>query len=304
MSQLIVMIVLALAAAFLFALAADLQRRGAHEVLAGAGAPLPATGAKRLLLSLPTNGTWRTGVFANIGAFILQAAALAKGSVATVQPLIATQLLFVVGMGSVRQRAWPPVRDSVSAIAVCAGLAWLLATEGRIVLQGQPNRQRIVLTMIVVIVLILALVVISRMSTAWLGSMLLGVGTGLFQAMSAGFMKLALRDYSAGGITAALGDWPLYAVPVSVLGGVALGQLAFASGSLPPAVAAMSVTNPVASLTFALVAFETFPRDAGLLTAVVLSGALIAAGIIGIATAPTTRQLLAEQAGMSAGQRD
>ncbi|MGV0741193.1 DMT family transporter [Mycolicibacterium sp. XJ870] len=293
MSALIVMIVLALAAAFLFALAAHLQRRGAHEVMAGAGAPLQdSSGAKRLLSGLPGNRTWLTGVAANFGAFALQAAALAKGSVATVQPLISTQLLFVVAMGSVRQREWPPLRDCLSALAVCAGLAWLLATEGRIVLHGQPDRGRILLTVVVVVVVIAVLVAAGRASQAWLASMLLGVGTGLFQAMSAGFMKLALRDYAAGGLQATVQDWPLYAVPVSVLGGVVLGQLAFATGSLPPAVAAMSVTNPVASLTFALFAFETFPRDAGLLTAVVLSGALIAAGIIGIATAPGTRQML------------
>jgi drug/metabolite transporter (DMT)-like permease len=295
MPNLGLVIALALVAAYLFALAAHLQRRGAQEVMAGTRASVQeSAGAKRLLQGLPANRTWQWGVLANFGAFAFQAAALAVGTVATVQPLIATQLLFVLSLASFQQHRWPTVRDGLSAVAVCGGIALLLSTEGRMGLAGHPDRPRIIVTLLCVIAVIAVLVAVSRSAPSWLASMLLGTGTGLFQAMSAGFMKLALRDYAHRGLADMLTDWPLYAVPISVLGGVVLGQLAFASGTLPPAVAAMSVTNPVASLAFALFAFEVFPREPQLLAEIAVSAVIITIGIIGLATATSTREYLTE----------
>ncbi|MCX8554560.1 DMT family transporter [Mycobacterium sp. SMC-16] len=295
MPHLSLVIALALAAAYLFALAAHLQRRGSQQVMAGTTASAQESGgAKRLLQGLPANRTWQWGVLANFGAFALQAAALAVGTVATVQPLIATQLLFVLVLASFQQHRWPAVRDGLSAAAVCGGIALLLSTEGRMGLAGHPDRPRIILTVVAVVAVIAVLVAAGRRAPSWLASMLLGTGAGLFQAMSAGFMKLALRDYAHRGLADMLADWPVYAVPVSVLGGVVLGQLAFATGTLPPAVAAMSVTNPVASLAFALFAFEVLPREPAVLAGIAVSGVVIAVGLVGLAASPSTREYLTE----------
>ena len=71
-----------------------------------------------------------------------------------------------------------------------------------------------------------------------------------------------------------------------------LVQIAFASGPLPPAVAAMSVTNPVASFVLGILAFDApAPRDPGVLSAIAVSGVLIALGIVGVANASSTRRL-------------
>ncbi len=71
-----------------------------------------------------------------------------------------------------------------------------------------------------------------------------------------------------------------------------LVQIAFASGPLPPAVAAMSVTNPVASFALGILAFDApAPRDPGVLSAIAVSGALIAVGVVGLANASGTRHL-------------
>ncbi len=169
-----------------------------------------------------------------------------------VQPFIATQLIFVVGLASAREPRWPSVRDLLAALAVCAGLALLLYTESRASLNGPLHRDRILIGVAISLVLVAVVLVVGRRTAGWLSSVLLGMCAGLRQAMTAIVMKMALHVLSLKGLAGMLGDWPVYAVPVSVVAGVVLGQLAFTSGSLPPAVAAMTITNPVASLLFGL----------------------------------------------------
>ena len=87
-------------------------------------------------------------------------------------------------------------------------------------------------------------------------------------------------------------DWSGYALAISTLGGLLLGQLAFASGALPPAVAVISVTNPIASVAVGLLAFDApIPSSPAALASIAVSAALIAVGITGLANAPSTQQM-------------
>ncbi len=92
-------------------------------------------------------------------------------------------------------------------------------------------------------------------------------------------------------------DWPVYALAATAMSGMMLVQIAFASGPLPPAVAAMSVTNPVASFVLGILAFDApAPRDPAVLSAIAVSGVLIAVGIVGLANASSTRRLFRAEA--------
>jgi drug/metabolite transporter (DMT)-like permease len=169
----IAVILLGLAAAFLFAVAAFLQRRGAKEVLPS-GLARDSTGLRRLVSGLPRSRTWLLGAVTNVGAFGMQAWALAVGSVAVVQSLLATELLFVLGLASAGQRRWPAARDCGSALAVCVGLVVLLAAGGTSLLGGSPRRARVLLATVCVVVLVVVLSLVGRVVAVWLASMLVG----------------------------------------------------------------------------------------------------------------------------------
>jgi hypothetical protein len=285
--------VLGLAAAFLFAVSAFIQQRAAREVVGADAASLrDASGVKRLLGSLVRSRAWLAGWLTNLCGVGTQAAALKVGSVATVQPLMSAQLLFVMAMASGEQRRWPSVRDWWSVIAVCAGLVLLLSAYGASPLTGAPHRHRVLLAMACSVTLIVVLRQVSRHSTPKMASLLVGVAAGLCHAQNAVYLKLTVEDLYHGGVAAALLDWPVYALAATALSGMLLGQIAFASGPLPPAIAAMSVTNPVASFVLGIFAFDTpVPRDPGVLAAIAVSGGLIAVGVIGLANASSTRRL-------------
>jgi hypothetical protein len=285
--------VLGLAAAFLFALSAFIQQRKAREVVGPDAASLrDVSGVTRLFGRLARSRTWLVGWLTNLGGVGTQAAALKVGSVATVQPLMSAQLLFVLGMASAEQRRWPSVRDWLSVIAVCAGLVLLLTSYGAAPLTGAPHRHRVLLAMACAVTLIVVLRQLSRHSTPRLASLLIGVAAGLCHAQNAVYLKLTVEDLYHGGVAAALWDWPVYALAATALTGMLLGQIAFASGPLPPAIAAMSVTNPVASFVLGILAFDTpVPRDPGVLAAIAVAGGLIAVGVVGLANASSTRRL-------------
>jgi hypothetical protein len=166
------------------------------------------------------------------------------------------------------------MRDWLSAIAVGAGLVLVLTAYGTSPLTGAAHRHRVLLVMAGVVALIVILRQVSRHTAPWRASLLIGVAAGLCHALNAVYLKLTVEDLYHGGVPAAVLDWPVYALAATALAGMLLGQIAFASGPLPPAVAAMSITNPV-----------------GVLAAIALSGVLIALGVVGLAHASSTRRL-------------
>jgi hypothetical protein len=198
--------------------------------------------------------TWLAGWLTNLGGVGVQAAALKVGSVAAVQPMMAAQLLFVLSLAS------------------C-----------------EPHRNRVLMATVCVVSLVLVLRQLSRRA---LPSLLVGVAAGLCHALNAVYLKLTVEDLYHGGVLATLLDWPVYALAATALCGMLLVQIAFASGPLPPAVAAMSVTNPVASFVLGILAFDApAPRDPGVLSAIAMSGLLVGLGIVGLANASSTRRL-------------
>jgi hypothetical protein len=116
----IVMIVTALAAAVLYGAGAAAEQRQA------AAAPESSAGRPRLLFLLARQPLWLLGIAAQIGGFAAHAVALRSGPLATVQMLVAFELVVAV----VIVRVWsgqPLSRPSwAAALAVVAGIAAFL----------------------------------------------------------------------------------------------------------------------------------------------------------------------------------
>ena len=85
--------VLALFAAFLFAVAAALQQKGALN-LAGVSLAKPMS-----LVRLAGQRTWLIGTVALLIGYAFQAAALDRGRLAIIQPLLVTTVVFALPLG-------------------------------------------------------------------------------------------------------------------------------------------------------------------------------------------------------------
>lgn len=288
---------LGLLAALLFAAAASLQQHSAQVAndslpprqrggrVRSSVAPLPAL-ARRLVRSR----IWLAGWVTNLVGFLTQAAALHFGSVALVQPLLVTQLLFALPMATAWNRRRPSRLAWLSAAAISGGVALFLAVRGAAPVKGEPNREHIILAGLSAITVVALLVLASVGRRQLTQAALLAVGAGLCFAMSAVLMKLTAADLLERGVAETAVDWPGYALAASTLTGLLLGQWAFATGSLTAAVAIMTITNPIASYLVGVLAFHVAPPTSpGALAAVAGAGALISIGVVGLSHSSIVR---------------
>jgi drug/metabolite transporter (DMT)-like permease len=295
---------LGLVAAFLFAVSASLQQHEAHKANraiqrlsardnqsgeSGAG-PEGSAMVRALARRLPRARLWRLGWLLNLAGFVVQGTALYLGSVALVQPLLVTQLLFAVPLSTVWRRRWPSRREWLSSAAICAGVAVFIVAHGGGAVEGAPDRSRIVLAGVCAAAAVVVLLRVSVNVRPQSRAALVAVGAGLCLAMSAALMTITARELVVAGVPATASDWPGYTLAVTAVAGVVLGQLAFATGSLATAVAAVTITNPVASYLIGVLAFHvTLDLNKGQLGGVFGSGALIAAGVVGLSHSSVAR---------------
>jgi drug/metabolite transporter (DMT)-like permease len=294
----VLVVVLGLTAAFLLALSASLQQYAARRAARSAASPgspprgiVKALPLLRVLRRLVRSPAWVLGQATNVAGVVVQGAALHLGSIAVVQPLIATQLLFALPLGARRSHRRLRLTDWLSAAAIVGAIVLFLAVRGTAPLSGRADRPRIILAGLCVLTLAGLIVTVAAGRRPRVYATLLAVAGGMCSAMSAVLIKLTAADLVDRGVARTAADWPGYALALSTLCALLLGQQAFASGSLAAAVAAGSATNPVASYLMGILVFHAEPpHGAGPWAALAGTGALLLAGTVGLAHSPAVAQ--------------
>lgn len=289
----LVPVALAVVAAFLFAAAAALQRSAMLRVAGGdtdGHARMHKVPVVWLARRLLRHRLWLLGWGTNALGVVAQATALHKGSIAMVQPLLVTQLLFALPMASAVIRRWPSTRDWLAALAISGGVAVFLSVEGAAPLDGDPDRGRLLLAVAVAAVAVVTLVQLAQRRSPLVYGALIAAGAGICYAMNAAMIKLTTDTLVAHGLLATALDWPIYVLGLSALCGLTLGQQAIGSGSLSAAIAVMSIVNPAASYALGLLAFNAVLSTApNPLVATVGAGLLLLVGVLGLAHSPNVR---------------
>lgn len=284
-----VVVALSLIAAFLLAASAALQQRAAirtrFATRSDQAQALPGLG---LLAELLRDRLWLLGWAANVSGFLVQALALHQGSVATVQPLMVTQLLFALPLGMIgtdrrlSRGAW------WGAGAVCAGLAVLMSVRGELPTASEVNEPRLLAVVVMIAFAAGVLATLSLGRPPAVRAVLFGTAAGLYFALSAVFMKQTFGQLTSEGVAATATDWFGYGLAGSTLASLLLGQAAFASGPMAPAVTAMNITNPLVSYVLAVLVYSVpAPSGAGDIAGVTVGGLLIAVGVALLSRSPT-----------------
>lgn len=307
----LIVVALSLVAAFLFACSAVLQQHAAtRQDGPGSSALARAVPGVGLLLALVRDPWWLAGWGTNVCGFVVEASALYLGSVSIVQPLVVTQLLFALSLGTRRSGRGMPAGAWCSAGAVCAGLAVLLVVHGRPPVDERLDDRRLLAMIVVLVAAAAALLATSaslgRRLAARAG--LLGVASGFCFALTAVLLKRSAGLLVDAGPAALLRGWYLYALVTSMLCGMATGQTAFATGPFAAAITGMNITNPVVSYVLAVLVYGVpAPTGAPRLAGVALAGVLVAIGVAGLARGIPPSHHLGEElfagSGVAADQR-
>ncbi len=242
-------VVLALAAGFCTATSSVCQRTGAKSA-PGGGHLSP-----RLLLYLLRRPIWLAGVASMILGFVFQISALRFGSLALVQPILATELLFVFAYMAVIGSRRVLKTDWMAAAAMAAGLAVFLFTAAPS--GGNTHAPATSWWLAGVAALGLAAIVATgaylpiRRSvpvSAARRAAMLGIATGI----TWGFVAAVIKELSSripGGLAAIFTNWSPYVLLGVGAASMLLSAHALQAGPLPASQPGFTIVDPlVASL--------------------------------------------------------
>ena len=272
---------LALLAAFSFAIGSALQQRGALRTPAQEGDP-------RFLRQIIGEPVWILGASLQAGGWFLQAAALERGSLVLVQSLCALSLVFALPLGARLTAQHVGRRSIVGAGCTLIGIVTFLAV-------GQPQGGAAVADTPTLLtwgfIVGAAMVVLARVASRRRGPVaaaLFATAAGISFGLQAAVTKVFVTDLG-NGLAAILTMPATYVLILSALAGFALQQSALKSGFLAPAMAASNASTLATSVLLGVVLFgESISADPGHLPIAVCSLAVAVIGVVLLAT-PDTR---------------
>ena len=246
---------LAIGAAILFALAATLWQRATLSL-----DEVSFKKPKSFLLLL-MNWVWLVGLAAQGGAVCLQGAALDRGPLALVQPLLVTTIIFALPLGHLLTEQTIVRRHWVGALVVVVGLA-LYGIFGNPAtgVNSAPNNEWF-LAFIFLGGVSAGLLVFGNRGGPGARAATYGIVAGLLYGASATLMNSVIAAWHAEG-SDVLTDWQLYALGATGIGGFLVQQISLSFGKLATSVATTSVTNPIISVLLGVLLFqETLDND-------------------------------------------
>ena len=241
---------LAILAAVSFALAATLWQRATMASGLEAG---QAKGFLRLL----TNWVWLLGLVAQILGVVLQAAALDRGRVAIIQPLLVTTIIWAMPLGYFLTHQTITRRHILGAAVIVVGLATFASVgdpAGGV--DNAPTSDWIAAFLVI--------------GAVCIGLLLFGRRGGLSAkaACLRGHRRHPLRGFrdadeaGRGGartprdVVSVLESWELWVMAVAGIVGFYLQQISLATGRLVTSVATVSVANPVVSVLLGVLVLQ------------------------------------------------
>ncbi|WP_234425896.1 DMT family transporter [Streptomyces kebangsaanensis] len=228
---------------------------------------------------------WLAGAALLAGSAVLQAAALAVGSLSLVQPLLATELLFTLMLGSVVFH-WRPDRITwLSFLALAAGLALFLGAAAPSAGRATAEAGRWIPVGIALACLVTVLLVVARLVTGPPRAAVLGLASAVLFAVTAALLKEVTGLYPQG-LAVLASDWTPYATAATGLAAFGLLQLAFHAGTLVASQPALTLGDAVTSVALGVALFgEEIALGVRLLPEAIGIG-LLAAGTVGLARSP------------------
>jgi drug/metabolite transporter (DMT)-like permease len=267
-------VVFALAAAFANAVNVMTQHK------ASISAPKRVKGW-RLALYLPRQPLWLLGVAAAVGSFVFQALALHNGPLSVVQPLLITELVFVL----VLRQVW--IHQDVARAAwasvgvVCVSLAVFLSVGEPTGGHPAPAPKAWLSAGLVVGGAIAVLAVAGLRGSPARRAAALATAEALTAALEASFLKTATQTLSVSGIGGMLATWAVYAFIVATITGGLLQQGALHVGPLSVSQPLMVIVDPFASIILSVWLFgEHFTDSPAKLAIAVVAFAAMAVGVI------------------------
>ncbi len=241
----------------------------------------------RLLGQLLRRPMWLGGIAAMVCGQLLGAAALDRGSLALVEPIMATNVLFALPLSAVWHRRRLGRREWVGAVALIAGLGAFVAAGdpygGKADHLPWPNW----LIAMGSIAAVTALAVSrGRRAAPYREATYLAVGAGVLYGLQDALTQRTEVGFSSG-VLGALASWPPYLLVGVAVVALLLNQSAFEAAPLDASLPATTVAEPLTGIAFGVGVYgEHLSLQWPLLAVEVAGVAAMIAGVVLVARSP------------------
>ena len=248
------------------------------------------TSGWRLVVYLFRNPLWLLGWLALAGAFVFQAVALHDGQISIVQPLLATELVFML----VLRRFW--IRQSIravtwgAAVLTCICLAvFVVASEP----QGgnpTPSSHHWLTAVLACCIGAGILAVLAHWGSAGVRAALYASAAAVMWALVATFIKATTDTLTESGVAGMFTHWPAYALAAGSMAALFVQQAALHVGPLRASQPFLVIVDPIVSIALSVWLFgEHFTDDTAALAAAAAAFAVMCASVVLLTqTAPAT----------------
>jgi drug/metabolite transporter (DMT)-like permease len=281
---------LAIAAAIAFALGTVLQQKGTMTTEAAENDP-------RFLVQILRQPVWLAGAIAQALGWVLQAMALDRASLMTVQALSALSLVIALPLGVRLTHQHVGRREFLGALLTLIGIIFFLSAgqpQGGI---AHPSAATWWGACLVSLAIVVVLAGVGNRFSGAAKALTLGAAAGVGYGLQAAVTKTFVTEVG-GGVAAILSSWPVYVLAASALTGFVLTQAALKTGVLAPAMASSNSVTLFSSVILGIVVYdETLSKSgAGYSGAAAVGLAVAIAGIALLAgsEAPTSGQATAD----------
>jgi drug/metabolite transporter (DMT)-like permease len=272
-------LVLALAAALCYALAAALQQHAAAQS--------DTAGGVRLVAHLASRPRWLLGMAAMVAGGCLHVTALGLGPLAVVQPLGVTSLVFALPLGAALHGARVRRSQVVAAVAVCTGLGGLLAALRVPAQVPTASSAHLAALAAAAGAVVLGCALGGRQLAVRARAVVFAAGAGVAFGVTSAVVRLIAVRAGDVGLLPALLDWPALLVVAAAGAGMALSQSAYQVGSLSSVLPTISVVDPIAAVVVGQLALSERVVLSGVGALVAAAGAaVVVAGTYALASEP------------------
>jgi drug/metabolite transporter (DMT)-like permease len=211
----------------------------------------------KLLIELARHRIWVAGIVVMFIGSGLQAAALAAGSLALVEPIFCSSLLFALALSAAWRRERLTRRDWAGALAVCVGLGLLLGVGSpSIGKPTMPQSQWLLITLAAWGLALSCVAAAKRSASAAPRAALIGAAAGVLSGLQDALTHYSMHQASVHGVFSQAWSWQVYVQIASGIYSIALMQSAYKAGPLTAALPTIAVGEPVIGMLIGVIALN------------------------------------------------
>jgi drug/metabolite transporter (DMT)-like permease len=232
---------------------------------------------KRLL----KNKKWLAAVGMQILAFLFQAAALHRGSLILVQPIMTIDLVFLLLLLHFHKHVHIGAHELIAIAMICLGLSGALVFASPTAGKVMPGNKKVVLVICVISAIILVGIYLVRrtQSKNW-RAMISAIAAGFSFGLVDLFTKIFSQQVSHG-VGFIFTDWQIWGLVASGLLATVMTQNAYGSGPIAISQPTMEIVEPIVGVALGIYIFgDSVNLSSGNLALSLIAGLIACSGIV------------------------